>query len=94
MMIAIDTVERLRIEMERKGESMSKIPDYYVGISGKPAWDVIVDFKLNYFRGCVLKYLVRAGRKTNDPTSDLKKAIHCLEKELEIYEKESKKEGK
>lgn len=65
---------------------MSKVPHYYLGKSGAPAWDVIEDFDLNYYRGCALKYIVRAGRKTDDPAQDLRKAIHCLERELELAE--------
>lgn len=66
---------------------MSKVPEYYVGTDphGRElvAWDVLEAFRLNYNRGCALKYLLRAGRKTDDPTADLNKAIHCIERELE-----------
>jgi hypothetical protein len=69
---------------------MSKVPDYYVGIdpSGAKmvAWDVLEAFELNYNKGCALKYLLRAGKKTEDPTRDLKCAIHCLERELALRE--------
>ncbi len=65
-------------------------PSYYKGmISGRPAWDQITDFKLGYFLGCAWKYISRAGRKTPDPRKDLRKAIHCIEKYIEIWEDEN-----
>ena len=36
--------------------------------------DVIEDWGLGFCLGNALKYICRAGRKTNDPTEDLKKA--------------------
>lgn len=36
--------------------------------------DVIEDWGLGFSLGNALKYICRAGRKTNDPTEDLKKA--------------------
>lgn len=61
-------------------------PSYYVGKTGAPAWDAIEEYGLNYNRGCAWKYLVRAGRKTPDPRDDLRKAIACIEREIEVYE--------
>jgi hypothetical protein len=66
--------------------SESKVPSYYVGKTGMQAWDAIEEYKLNYNRGCAWKYIVRAGRKTEDPREDLRKAIACLEREIELYE--------
>lgn len=61
-----------------------KPPSYYIGKDGSPAWDVIENYALGYNLGCVLKYIVRAGKKTEDPTEDLRKAIHCIEREIEV----------
>lgn len=49
--------------------------------------DVIDGFSLNFNRGCILKYVSRAGKK--DPTKelqDLKKARDCLEQEIRRVE--------
>ena len=62
----------------------SKVPAYYEGRSGVPACPSAG--ACGYLRGCAWKYIVRAGRKTEDPTVDLRKAIHCLEKEIEVWE--------
>ena len=47
-------------------------------------WDAIAAWKLNYFRGCIVKYVVRAGRK-NAATEleDLQKAQAYLAREIE-----------
>ena len=50
-------------------------------------WDFIRDQKLNYHLGNAIKYISRAGFKTHTTkTSDLKKAIHYLENELQHTE--------
>ncbi len=43
--------------------------------------DVIQDYKLNFNRGNVLKYVCRAGKK-EDEVKDLEKAIDYLQREL------------
>lgn len=70
-------------EAHPHNETGSKVPTYYLGRTGKPAWDSITEFELGYNLGCALKYIVRAGKKTPDAEKDLRKAIHCIEKQIE-----------
>ena len=57
-------------------------PDYYTRGSIE-CWDAIRDWQLNYHLGCAIKYICRAGFKSNNTKAeDLKKAIHYLENEL------------
>jgi len=61
-------------------------PKYYIGKYRKiEALDVVLDFQEdNYNLGTALTYLMRAGKKPNNPiTQDIKKAIAHLERELE-----------
>jgi Protein of unknwon function (DUF3310) len=45
--------------------------------------DVIADWKLNFNRGCVVKYVARAGRKyPAKEVEDLEKARYCLDREI------------
>ena len=63
---------------------MSK-PEYYIGKHKKiEAMDVVLDFSEdNYNIGTALTYLMRAGKKPNNPiTQDLEKAIVHLQREL------------
>jgi hypothetical protein len=46
-------------------------------------WDFIHDQGLNYFLGNAIKYVCRAGYKESK-VQDLQKAIHYLQKELEL----------
>jgi hypothetical protein len=65
---------------------MSKTPPYYIGKTrGIEAKDVVMDFQPdNYNLGTALTYLMRAGKKPNNPiTQDIRKAIAHLEFELE-----------
>lgn len=55
-------------------------PTYYQG-SIQPI-DLIDEFQLNFSRGCVIKYVVRAGKKNNE-LEDLMKAKWYLEREIE-----------
>ena len=63
-----------------------KSPEYYFGRYKKiEAKDVVLDFQHdNYNLGTALTYIMRAGKKPNNPiTQDIQKAIHHLEMELE-----------
>lgn len=46
-------------------------------------WDFIHDQGLNYFLGNAIKYICRAGYKESK-IQDIQKAIHYLQKELEL----------
>ena len=46
-------------------------------------WDFIRDQGLNFHLGNAIKYICRAGFKTDDRKADLRKAIHYLQNELE-----------
>jgi hypothetical protein len=43
--------------------------------------DIISDYKLNFNRGNVLKYVIRAGRK-DDELQDLNKALDYIQREI------------
>lgn len=65
---------------------MNKTPNYYVGRThGIEARKVVEDFQSdNYNLGTALTYLMRAGKKPDNPiTQDIRKAIAHLEFELE-----------
>lgn len=48
-------------------------------------WDVIDEYGLDFYRGSVLKYVLRAGAKPgNSRLQDLKKARHYLDKAIEL----------
>ena len=64
-------------------------PSYYLGkYKGIEAFDVCMDFaRDSYNMGVAIAYLLRAGKKKDNPKAqDILKAIHHLEKELE-YER-------
>lgn len=65
---------------------MSRTPNYYVGRThGIEARKVVEDFQSdNYNLGTALTYIMRAGKKPDNPiTQDIRKAIAHLEFELE-----------
>lgn len=45
--------------------------------------DIIEDFKLDFCLGNAVKYVLRAGRKSESMEEDLKKAIWYLNRKLE-----------
>jgi hypothetical protein len=55
-------------------------PHYIDGRAHQPV-DVILDWKLSYALGNVVKYIARAGRK-GDAVEDLKKARFYLDREI------------
>jgi hypothetical protein len=69
-----------------------KTPNYYIGcFHGIKASDVADDFNLSYHLGSTLKYVLRAGKKYEDPRSDIRKAISHLHLELEKLDKYDEK---
>jgi len=50
-------------------------------------WDVVHHFKLDYFQGQVIKYVMRW--KDKNGIQDLKKAQHFLAKYIELAEKDA-----
>jgi len=60
---------------------VNKSPSYYTRGSIE-VWDFIRDQDLNYHLGNAIKYICRAGHK-DSAISDLTKAIHYLENELQ-----------
>lgn len=57
-------------------------PDYYVSDREHQPYDVINDWGLSFGLGNVVKYISRAGRKTDDPIPDLEKARVYLDMEI------------
>ena len=60
---------------------MAKGPTYYQRGSSD-VWDFIREQGLNFHLGNVIKYVCRAGHKTDSKIQDLEKAIHYLQNEL------------
>ena len=60
---------------------MAKGPTYYKRGSSD-VWDFIREQGLNFHLGNAIKYICRAGYKTNSKIHDLEKAIHYLQNEL------------
>ena len=60
---------------------------HYEGNGHYDVIDIINDYRLNFCRGNILKYVIRAGRK-EDELGDLLKAKDYLEREIERIRQE------
>jgi len=60
-------------------------PPHYKAKGGLEAIQVIESFDLNFLLGNATKYILRANKKGNK-IEDLKKAIWCLNREIENSE--------
>ncbi len=60
---------------------MANGPSYYKR-GACDVWDFIREQGLNFHLGNVIKYVCRAGHKTDSKIQDLEKAIHYLTNEL------------
>lgn len=60
--------------------------DHYHRYGSLQPWDVIDHFKLDYFTGNAVKYLLRWRHKGG--VEDIRKALHYMEKLLETLKKE------
>lgn len=57
--------------------------NHYKQFSNYEPWDVITAWNLGYLDGTALKYIAR--HRDKGKAEDLKKAIHFLQKALEVY---------
>ena len=75
-------------------ENKSILPSYYKGkIKGIKAHEVIADYDLTYNIGTAVTYLLRAGKKPNNPiVQDIKKAINHLQFELKKIKEQEQAE--
>ena len=58
---------------------------YYKNEQDYDVIDICTDYNLNFNRGNILKYVVRAGKK-DDELQDLYKALDYLQREIEHLE--------
>lgn len=58
--------------------------DHYKGSNFQP-WDAVIEWELGYLDGTAIKYLARWRKKGG--IQDLKKAIHFIEKLIEVETK-------
>lgn len=50
-------------------------------------WDIVDEYKLSFYAGCSVKYILRNKGDLDKKIEDISKGIHCLEKERErLYE--------
>jgi hypothetical protein len=77
------TIELMNVPQYQK-EMEKEIPKYYKGKNGYMAKDVAANFDLSYNLGSAMKYILRAGKKENNPAEqDIRKAINHLHFELD-----------
>jgi hypothetical protein len=67
-------------------------PKYYKNYSIQVT-DAIESWGLSFVQGNIIKYIVRAGKKTADPFDDLNKALWYLERELSKYGRQEEKDS-
>lgn len=67
-----------------KANDIQVAGDHYKQYGDLQPWDAIAIWNLDYFEGNALKYIVRWRDKGG--IQDLRKAIHYLEKKIEIEE--------
>lgn len=65
--------------------------DHYKKYGNLQPWDVVVEWNLGYLEGTALKYIARWRDKNG--IEDIKKAIHFLEKLVEVEEQKEQKQG-
>lgn len=58
--------------------------NHYKQFAGHEPWDVITAWDLGYLDGTALKYIARWKHKNG--VQDLKKAVHFLQKAIEVHE--------
>lgn len=86
---AVDSVNSPKVTVPAdEAKSPYDPPPTHYAANGMQPWDIIDAYKLDYYAGNVLKYLLRAGKKDIAPKlDDLKKARNCLARLIEQEER-------
>jgi hypothetical protein len=79
----------IEVLTKKKEQSTGSTPSHYNNGKGYDVIDFCNDYKLNFNRGSVIKYLSRAGKKDNE-IEDLKKAIDFIQREIKHLENENR----
>lgn len=75
------------VDLQKPTEQPDAINPSHYNSTKISAFDVIDDWKLDFYSGNVVKYIQRAGKKENNSElQDLKKAQRYLEKKIELLE--------
>lgn len=69
-------------------------PEYYGGDTTYEAIKVIEAWGSDFHVGSALKYLCRAGKKSPDALSDLRKARWYVERKIQNLERAAKRRGR
>ena len=75
--------------IKTKEEDTINHPPHYTKSKVEP-WDVVNEWKLDYYTGTALKYIARFQHK-GKPVEDLEKAIAFLKKKVEILNEQNAK---
>lgn len=71
-------------KVDRSANDVQHGGNHYKQFKGMEPWDVITAWGLGYLDGTALKYIARWKHKNG--IEDLKKAIHFLQKTIEVEE--------
>lgn len=83
-----DELEKLKATADKALNDPINHPPHYTDGKIEVA-DFIADKNLNFFRGNVVKYMCRAGKKAGeDELRDLQKAVWYLDREVERVQEE------
>ena len=77
-------------EVKKESVSMVNHPAYYRSKNGVEVIDIIEEFGLGFHLGNVVKYVLRAGHKSNE-LEDLEKAKWYLERIIDLKKTENNK---
>lgn len=80
------TLKDMGTAVQPKANDIQIGGEHYKQFKGMEPWDVITGWNLGYLDGTALKYISRWKHKGG--VEDLKKAIHFLQKAVEVYGQE------
>lgn len=71
----------------KRSKWIATAPIHYQSISKRDVIDFCNDYEMNFNKGSVVKYLVRAGEKNGESElKDLNKALNFLNREIKFKE--------
>jgi hypothetical protein len=83
-----ENYSRWKLEQKTETKEMIDHPEHYGGKDNKfEVINIIEAYNLNFSLGNAIKYILRAGKKSDNPIEDLKKAAWYIKRQIEFLEK-------
>jgi len=80
----IDDIDKVSFDRDAAIVRLGQVGGEHYKVHRIQPWDIIDEYGLDFYEGSCLKYILRTKGGPSDRITDLKKALHYIEKKLTL----------